>query len=51
METCMIIYIYIYIHTHIQIYVVRENKIVLVTLSEGTTGGGREREMLDNENC
>jgi hypothetical protein len=31
---------YIYIHTH----VVRDNKIVLVSLSEGTFGGGRSKE-------
>jgi hypothetical protein len=27
----------------------RENKIVLVSLSEGTMGGGRGKKMLENE--
>jgi hypothetical protein len=30
-------------------YSERENKIGLVSLSEGTMGGGREKKMLENE--
>jgi hypothetical protein len=53
----LIIYIYIYTDTHththtyiyIYIYSERENKIVLVSLSDGTTGDGRGKKMLENE--
>jgi hypothetical protein len=38
------IYDHTYIYIYIYIYSDRENKIVLVSLSEGTTGGGREKE-------
>jgi hypothetical protein len=45
---CMYIYIYIYMCIYIYIYIYiqweRENKIVLVSLSEGTMGGGRGKE-------
>jgi hypothetical protein len=41
-ETYVIIYIDTHTHTHI--YSDRENKIVLVSLSEGAMGGGREKE-------
>jgi hypothetical protein len=40
-----ILYIYIYIHTHTRIYSERENKIVLLGLSEGTMGGGRRKNV------
>jgi hypothetical protein len=45
-ETYMIIYIYIYMCLCIYIYIYsdRENKIVLVSLFEGSMGGGREKE-------
>jgi hypothetical protein len=47
MITCVSIHIYIYIiHTHINIYeyIYKENKIVLVDLSEETLGGRRGKE-------
>jgi hypothetical protein len=39
-------YIYIYIYT---IYSEKENKILLVTLSEGTRVDGKGKKMLENE--
>jgi hypothetical protein len=42
------IYIYIYIYTHTYTFIVRENKIVLVSVSEAVMGGGK-RKMLEND--
>jgi hypothetical protein len=33
-----------YIYTLTHTYIVRENKIVLVSVSEGTKGGGSDKE-------
>jgi hypothetical protein len=41
---CMIIYMHIHMYTHSD----RENKIVLVSLSDGATIG-RRKKMLENE--
>jgi hypothetical protein len=37
-------YIWLNIYTYIHIYNERKNKIVLISLSEGTTGDGRSKE-------
>jgi hypothetical protein len=45
-------HVYIHTHTHTYIhtyiYIVRENKIIIVSLSKGLLEAGRERKMLEN---
>jgi hypothetical protein len=45
----MYMYIHVLSYTYI-IYIVKDNKIMLVSLSERTTGGRRDKKMLENEN-
>jgi hypothetical protein len=45
----MFVCVYMHIHTYTYINVVRENETVLVSLSEGITGGRRGKKMLENE--
>jgi hypothetical protein len=45
-----IIHIWSFIHVYIHIYSERENRIVLVSLSEGLRGTVEGKKMLENEN-